>query len=87
MTKDEVVNRLTSAKIHITSNPTQWDVDKWTEAFDVAIDAVKGDGDMISKQDVIDVIKQYYNEKKYIKRSQTILSAICIDIKNIIENL
>ena len=43
--------------------------------------------DLISRQDAIDAVNKYYNNHKYIKRSLTILSAICLDMKNMIEKL
>lgn len=43
--------------------------------------------DLINRQDVINAVNKYYNDHKYIKRSRTILSAICTDMKNGIEGL
>lgn len=43
--------------------------------------------DSISRQEAIDAVDQYYKDKKYIARSRTILSAICQDIKNVIDSL
>lgn len=43
--------------------------------------------DLISRQAAIEAIDQYYKNKKYIARSRTILSAICLDIKNTMNSL
>lgn len=43
--------------------------------------------DSINRQVTIDAINQYYEDKKYITRSRTILSAFCQDMKNIMSSL
>lgn len=43
--------------------------------------------DTISRQAAIDAIDRYYKDKKYITRSRTTLSAICIDMKNTMDSL
>ena len=44
-------------------------------------------GDLIDRQAAIDALDQYYKDKKYIARSRTILSAICLDIKATVDSL
>ena len=43
--------------------------------------------DTISSQAVIEAVDKYYNDHKYITRSRNTLSAICIDMKNVIKDL
>lgn len=43
--------------------------------------------DPIDRQAAIDAIDKYYEEKRYIKRTRTILSAICLDMKSVIQAL
>ena len=43
--------------------------------------------DLIYRQAVLEAIEHYYNDKKYITRSRTILSAICLDMKSTIDSL
>lgn len=43
--------------------------------------------EMIFKQAAIDELNRYYSDKKYIARSRTILSAICLDIKRTLQDL
>lgn len=43
--------------------------------------------DPIDRQAAIDAIDKYYEEKRYIKRTRTILSAICLDMKSVIQEL
>lgn len=42
---------------------------------------------LIEKQAAIDALNRYYSDKKYITRSRTILSAICLDIKCTLRDL
>ena len=43
--------------------------------------------DTISRQAAIEAVDKYYNDHKYITRSRTTLSAICMDMKNVIKDL
>ena len=43
--------------------------------------------DLISRQAAIEAIDRYYKDKRYITRSRTILSAICLDMKSTMDSL
>ena len=47
----------------------------------------KNVGDLISRQAAIEAIDRYYKDKRYITRSRTILSAICLDMKSTMDSL
>lgn len=43
--------------------------------------------DLISRQTAINGIAEYYKNKQYIARHRKILSAICLDLKSVIDTL
>ena len=43
--------------------------------------------DFINRRAAIDGIEAYYKDKKYIKRHLRILTAICLDLKRVIDTL